>query len=256
VIFGYEGLRLPFYCVSPIGEVIDPAVIPPGYQLRSGWTNQARFVEFKMPLMQPNRYAGRWKVVVQHQGRVCVGAPSTERNETRTVGFLPRECKGYKKPVLYGIAIGVGSNFRMVPCVTPSPVYVEDPILLTAVVSEAGLPVTGCNVTVACTSPSNVTWNVHLLDDGSHFDGSANDGEYAENFRYTYEAGTYHFLFHATGYSRNGEPVVGQAARDKVVLTKPSGPDGGKGSDDDCCQKLLRAIQNQTLALEKLLGKR
>jgi hypothetical protein len=190
VIFDYEGLRLPFYCVSPIGEVVDASVIPPGYQLRSGWTSQARFVEFKMPLKEPDRYAGRWKVVVQHEGRVCVGPPITERNDTRTVGFLPRECKGYKQPVLYGIAIGVGSNFRMVPYVTPSPVYVGDPILLTAIVSEAGLPVTGCNVTVKATSPSNVNSTVTLSDDGAHSDGGANDGEYAENFRYTYEVGT------------------------------------------------------------------
>jgi len=142
----------------------------------------------------------------------------------------------------------------MVPYITPSTVYVGDPILLTAVVSEAGLPVTGCNVTVKSTSPSNVSETVTLFDDGAHFDGSADDGEYAENFRHTYEAGTYHFLFHATGYSRDGEPAVREIARDKVVLPKHDRPDGGgKGGDDECCQKLLRAIQNQTRALEHFL---
>ena len=54
-------------------------------------------------------------------------------------------------PLLYGIAIGVGSGFRILPFVTPGPVYVGDPILLTALISEAGLPIRGCTVTVEAT---------------------------------------------------------------------------------------------------------
>jgi len=253
VIFDYQGLRLPFHCVSPDGEIVDPAVIPPGFQLRSGWTSEARFVEFKMPLLRPDRYAGRWKVVVRHPGRVCTGPPVPSPDQ---LGFLPKECRAYKQPVLYGIAIGVGSNFRIMPFVTPNPVYVGDPILLTAVVSEAGLPVTGCNVTVSATSPSGATWAMTLLDDGAHSDGAVNDGEYADMFTHTYEAGTYHFLFHASGFSRDGEPVVREAVRDKAVLSKvPVQPPGGGGrpGDDECCQRLLKAIQEQTRLLENIL---
>src|SRR5256885_14875882 len=116
--------------------------------------------------------------------------------------------------------MGVGSNFRMLRFVTPNQVYVGDPILLTALVSEATLPMPGCNVTVQATAPSGAVWMLTLFDDGTHFDGSANDGEYADRFAHTYEAGTHHFLFHATGYSRDGEPVVREAVRDKVVLPK------------------------------------
>ena len=53
VLFDYEGMRLPFYCLSPSGEIIDAGLIPPGYQLRSGWTPQTRFLTFKMPALDP-----------------------------------------------------------------------------------------------------------------------------------------------------------------------------------------------------------
>lgn len=251
VVYDFEGMRLPFYCVSPKGEIVDPTVIPPGFQFRSSWTNQTRIVEFKMPLMEPDRYAGRWKVVIEHRGRICFGPPTSEHQDQ--LGFLPRECEPYKYPVLYGIAIGVGSNFRMMPLVTPNPVYVGDPILMTAMVSEAGLPITGCNVNVTVTSPSNATWILTLFDDGAHSDGGTNDGEYANIFTHTYEAGTYHFLFRATGYSRDGEPVVREAVRDKPVLPQKTPGDGGPGGVNECCKELLEAIREQTEMLGRAL---
>src|SRR5438034_11257525 len=130
-----------------------------------------------MPAKEPGRYAGRWKVVVQHRGMICRGHPDPESKQP---GFLPRDCGGTKDPQLCGIAIGVGSNFRMFPFVTPCPVYVGDSILLTALVSEAGLPVTGCSVTVEATSPGGSVWNLTLSDDGMHLDGGPDDGEYAQ----------------------------------------------------------------------------
>ena len=248
VVCDFKGLRLPFYCVSPKGEIVDPAMIPPGYQLRSGATSQARFVEYKMPSKEPDRYAGRWKVIVEHPGRVCRGMPSKRADEP---GFLPRDCNKYKDLILYGIAIGVGSNFRMMAFVTPGPVYVGDPILLTALVSEAELPVTGCNVTVKATSPDGSTSTLQLLDDGAHSDGGADDGEYARLFTHTYKAGTYHFYFRAAGVSRDGEPVVREALRDKPVL--PRGRPRGDGRLDDCCKELLKAISEQTKMLQRAL---
>jgi hypothetical protein len=44
--------------------------------------------------------------------------------------------------------------------VTPGPVNVGDPILLTGVVTEAGLPVTGCTVTVKAVSRDGQRWNL------------------------------------------------------------------------------------------------
>jgi hypothetical protein len=95
-----------------------------------------------------------------------------------------------------------------------------------------------------------------LFDDGAHSDSGANDGEYADNFTHAYEAGTYHFLFHATGYSRDGQPVVREAMRDKVVQQKTTTGGGGNGGDKDCCDKLLRAINQQTKLLEEVLKRR
>lgn len=252
VLYDWKGLRLPFFCVSPRGEIVDPVMIPSGFLLRSGATSQARFVEIMFPSKEAERYAGRWKVVVTHDGRVCRGMPGRKQDEP---GFLPNDCGGYKDPLLYGIAIGVGSNFRMMPFVTPGPVYVGDPILLTALVSEAGLPVIGCTVSVEWTAPSGATGTVTLMDDGVHADGDPDDGEYARTFTQTGSAGTYHFRFRATGWSRDGESVMREALRDKAVLPrKPTGEpdDGHKPDPDECCEKLLEELRAQNRLLKKL----
>ena len=268
VIYDHLGKRLPFFCVSPKGEIVDPAVIPPGFQLRSAFTNQARLVEFKMPLKEPDRYAGTWKVVVRHAGVVCRGNPNPK---SQTPGFLPRDCEqGVKDPILYGIAIGIGSDFRMFPFVTPAPVFVGDPILLTAVVSEAGLPVTGCTVTVEATAPGGAVVNMKLADDGGHMDGGPTDGEYARQFTQTFSPGIYHFKFRAVGLNRDGQQVAREAVRDKPVLSRdtPDPPRGGQPGgttkpgdglpppQDDCCQDLLKELKEQSLLLRRLVSAR
>jgi hypothetical protein len=254
VIYDFEGKRLPFWCVSPQGEILDPSSIPPGFQLRAAATNEARVIEFKMPLQKPDRYAGRWKVVVEHPGKVCFGMPPAKPDN---LGFVSKKCRGSKVPILYGIAIGVGSNFRMTPFVTPAPVYVGDPILLTALVSEAGLPIPGCTVTVEAMAPSGSTSSQILFDDGAHADAGANDGEYANTFTHTFVPGVYHFKFRAVGTSRDGEPVVREAVRDKQVLARDGVPPDGNGRDGkECCDQLLEAIHRQTVLLERLLKKK
>ncbi len=263
VVFDYQGLRLPFHCESPVGELVDPAMIPVDFQLRAGATTQARFVEFRAPAGQPKRYAGPWKAVVEHQGRVCTGMPQAQGRDDG-IGFLPRRCREFDEPVLYGIAIAVGSNFRMTPFVTPAPVYVGEPILLSALVSEAGLPVKGCTVTVDATAPDGATSTLQLRDDGAHQDGGADDGEYAHAFTHTAVEGTYHFRFRAVGTSRDGEPVTREALRDKPVLVKGRPPHDGGGKDggrppgggeggDDCCERLLAAVREQNRLLRRLL---
>jgi hypothetical protein len=255
VVYDWEGMRLPFYCVSPSGEVLDPSSIPAGYQLRSGVTNETRFLQFKTPLRQPNRYAGRWKVVIHHPGRVCFGPPP-RRPKKR--GFVSDKCREHSQPVLYGIAIGVGSNFRMAPYLTPAPVYTGDMIQLNAVVSEAGLPIAGCDVAVEATAPDGSVQSLHLADDGSHGDGSADDGDYGATYTRTYVDGTYHFLFRAVGVSRDGKPVSREAVRDKPVLARKRRTDDGHdgGSQTDCCIELLHALREQTDLLRELLDNR
>jgi hypothetical protein len=260
VIFDHKGRHLPFYLVSPEGELIEPGIVPPGYQLRSGATNTARFVEFRMPQKEPDRYAGRWTVVVTHHGEVCFGIPGENQHidlltaseiETEDLphwkrGFVSFKCEKYTEPVDYSIAVGVGSNFRMQPYTTPGIVHIGDPILLTAVITEAGLPVNGCTVTVKVISPSGNEWNLILKDDGAHDDGDPNNGEYARKFTQTFEGGTYLFTFRATGKSRDGEPVTREAVRAKYVEGDiPIKPDPGKPGSDvkNCCQRLIRLLQ-------------
>jgi len=260
VFYDWEGMRLPFYCLSPRGEVVDPALVPQGYQLRAGAVREARFVEFKLPSKEPDRYAGRWKVHIEHPSRVCMGMPYLRDEKTqyegKIVGFLPSDCKPYSQPILYGISIGVGSNFRMMPFLTPGPVYVGEPILMTVLISEAGLPVTGCDVTVEVISPFGTTETMQLYDDGTHNDGGIDDGEYANAFTHTYDEGTYHFHFRTIGKSRNGEPVVREALRDKAVLKrmaqKPTGGDR-PGASEECCKELLKEIRKQSLLLKRAL---
>jgi hypothetical protein len=269
VIYDYEGIRLPFFCVSPTGEIVDPAKIPTGYQLRATFTDRARVVQFKMPANQPDRYAGTWAVVVVHDGRICLGPPEPGKDET---GFLPARCQpGAETPLLYGIAVGVGSDFRMYPFLTPSPVYVGDPILLTALVSEAGLAVIGCTTTVDATLPDGSTIQVRLYDDGAHSDGAADDGEYAASFTHTFSPGIYHFKFRAVGFSRDGRQVVREAVRDKPVLERgradPGNPGnghsdgtgrpsdgGGPPPQQECCDQLLLQLREQNALLRRLTG--
>lgn len=262
VLYDWEGKRLPFHCVSPRGEILDPVSVPASFQLRSGFTPQTRVVEFKMPFKEPDRYAGTWKVVIRHPGIVCSGGLEQGKpGQDLPLGFVSRRgCKEVKKALLYGIAIGVGSNFRMQPYVTPGPVYVGEPILLTAVLSEAGLPVTGGTVTVAYETPAGATGTITLRDDGAHNDGDPDNGEYARLFTSTPVDGVYHFAFHAVGKSRDGKDVVREAVRDKEVLKKgtPPGTHGNPGDgrpgggDDECCKRLLTLVREQTALLEQI----
>lgn len=243
VVFDHEGMRLPFSIVSPKNEVIDGVSSPPGFAVRIGSTTTARFVEFRMPTGQPQRYSGRWSVQIDHPGKVCSG--EIRGNKDMLPGFLPTKCRKHKDPVDYGIAIGIGSNFRMQPYVTPAPVRVGDPILLTAVITEAGLPVTDCTVSVKAVTPSGALWNFALFDDGAHEDGDRDDGEYAKLFTHTQEAGTYEFTFRAEGRSHDDEPVVREAVRTKYVEGRlVIDPNGGRpGEPDLCCERLTRLIE-------------
>ncbi len=275
VIYDWEGKRLPFFCRSPKGEILDPASLPPGFQLRAGVTPTARIVEIKMPKAEPNRYAGTWQVVIQHPKQICYGEleirknPREDANQAiQGVGFISRRgCKKETNPLLYGIAIGVGSNFRMQPYVTPSPVYVGEPIQLSAVLSEAGLPIIGATVTVRAESPTGVISDHVLKDDGAHGDSDPDDGEYGKLFTATPVDGVYHFTFRAEGRSREGKRVVREAIRDKEVLRKgppPGGNGNGRpgndlpndGKGDECCEKLLDSLREQTELLRKIVHER
>ena len=238
VIYDLGGIRLPFFLQSPKGEVIDANFVAQGFQLRSGFSPTSRFLDFRTPMGEPDRYAGRWKVIIRHDGRACRGSP-IKGGKAKQFGFLPRECSATKSPIEYGIAIGAGSNFRLQAYVTPAPVKVGDPILLTGVVTEAGLPVTGCTVTVQATAPDGQTWSLKLADDGGHQDAEADDGEYARVFTQTAVAGSYVFAFRATGLSRDNEPVTREAVLSKYVegWLRPPPPGGGTpGGDDECCR--------------------
>jgi hypothetical protein len=128
------------------------------------------------------------------------------------------------------------------------------------------LPVTGCSVTVEVEAPGNSPTSLPLSDDGSHLDGSADDGEYARQFTQTFVAGVYHFKFRSVGFNRDGKQVVREALRDKAVLERrveeppgtglPGGErptDGHRPPHEDCCDEMLNLLRDQKLLLERLL---
>ncbi len=246
VMYDLGGLRLPFWLESPAGEIVDAGFVPPGFQMRSGFTETTRFVDFVMPAKEPKRYAGRWKLVVMHDGRVCRGSPP---KEPKSIGFTGRDCAETKSPVEFGFAIGVGSNFRLQAYVTGAPVKVGEPIRLTAIPTEAGLAVMGCTVTVDAVGPGGQLWsNIVLKDDGAHDDGDADDGEYARLFTDTAVAGTYSFTFRASGLTRDNKPVNREVVRSKYVegsirQPPPGDPGGNGGMSDACCKRILALLE-------------
>lgn len=264
VLYDHPGKRLPFFIVSPKGEVLSGTSLPAGFSLRFHSTPTARFAEFYFPHKEPDRYAGRWKVIVRHEKRVC-GDERNKGEEKEDVGpgFTPRKCREYDQPVDYGIAIGAGSNLRMQPYVEPGDKYVGDTLRLTAVVSEAGLPVKNSHVKVTVTNPIGQVFNVVLRDDGQSQDGGADDGEYARVFTQTTMAGVYSLKFRAEG-QQAGRPYEREAARSKTIYDKRRPPGGGDTSDDgkpggggspggrDCCRELLRALRRQEALLKRI----
>lgn len=104
-----------------------------------------------------DHYAKTWHLVIKYEGKLCredkkaATTHTTYHNPTKDnpqFGFVFGGCFEYTDPVDYGFSIGIGSNLRMQAYVTPGVVKIGEPIHLTAMVGEAGLPSIGCNVTV------------------------------------------------------------------------------------------------------------
>ena len=116
VIYDHDGIRLPFVLKTAAGEIHRMGV-PPGFEICPGITNTARFIEVKMPPDEPDRWAGTWKLTIRHDGRACRFEPVSEHTSAAMLrqqfgfGFQPQRCGEHKSPIMYGVAIGVGSNF-------------------------------------------------------------------------------------------------------------------------------------------------
>jgi hypothetical protein len=234
VLYDFQGKRLPFFIESPTGEMIKDMGVPTGFAIRAGASPTARFAEVKLPAKEPTRYAGRWRVIVAHDGYTCQGWVGQESGP----GFLPKKCRKEKNPVDYGIAIGAGSNLRMQPWVDPSTTFVGQDFRLNATLAEAGLPVLGATVKVEVKAPGGHTWTVKLDDDGASGDGAANDGDYGGRFSQTYQPGNYQLTFVAEGMIR-GLAWRREAHRTKPVFSKRNPPkDDNPGGKDECCLRL------------------
>lgn len=250
VVYDKDRKRIPFYLESPAGEIIDVNAVPQGFHIRSGIVPSARFIELNFPSGEADRYAGCWKVVLEHEGIACES--KGEGPEEFGFGFKPNKCSGFEQPITYGIAIGAGSSFRMTPFVEPGTKQIGESVRLNSLISEFGQPVLNCTCNVEVKSPSGRVYHYNMLDDGQHEDDDADDGNYGWVFTQTHETGFYQFTFRAEGRSRDGEPVKREAVRSKyiqgsvpLIPGKRDGipgtpvPDEGKG---DCCQRMVRVL--------------
>ena len=260
VIYDEHDKRLPFHLVTPNGEEISGTILPPGFGVRYQSTDTARVVEVTFPKLEPKRYAGRWKVVVDHRGYVCAGdinLPDQEPErdgeeevdaralyaEVGNPGFVPQKCRGHEEPVDYGVAIGAGSNLRMQPYVEPGTKHIGDVLQLNASLAEAGLPVKAATVRVRVESPTGAQHTITLRDDGHSQDGDADDGDYGGQFTQTSAAGVYKLNFRAEG-RQAGRPYVREAHRTKAIYGRRESPrEQGESAMDNCCRKLLNALQ-------------
>jgi hypothetical protein len=179
VLYDKPGERLPFFIVSPNREVFSGASLPAGFNIRYHSSDTARFVELFFPNRETDRYAGSWRVSVHHAKRICEGDINTRRKGDKIGdGFTPSKCRKYTKSVDYGIAIAAGSNLRMQSYIDPGVKYLGDTLRLTAVLSEAGLPVKNSSIQVTIEAPAGQQFNVLLRDNGLNQDGRADNGEY------------------------------------------------------------------------------
>jgi hypothetical protein len=261
VIYDHPDGRLPIFLISPAGEQISGASLPPGFGMRFRSTPTARFIEVKFPQGEPERYDGLWHAVVVHEGRICQGDinppdhqdkkskdhPNGGNSQDVGRGFLPRDCRETKNPVDYGIAIGAGSNLRMQAYVEPGTKFVGDTIRLNGVLAEAGLPLKDSNVRVFAESPSGAEYTIILRDDGLHQDGDEDNGDYGGLFTNTMETGVYRFLFRAEGLQA-GRSYVRELHRTKTIYDRRKPPTVGRPDGDDCCRELIRLLKerNQT----------
>ncbi|MCF0075195.1 choice-of-anchor D domain-containing protein [Dyadobacter sp. CY261] len=272
VMYDKDHIRIPFYIRTPGGIEIDVTTVPVDFAIRAGISPTARFVEILMPADKPEIYAGTWTVIVKHLGSACVANEAfvysqKERDSIQQLekyyetGFKPKSCKEeFGLNVLYGIAIGVNSEFSFIPFVTPGIVKTGEMIQLTASVEQFGGPVRNCQIKVVAQKPNGRTSVHYMADDGQHGDDQSNDGFYGLPFLGTDQSGTYTFTFTCYGQSRDGKPVQREAVRSKYVEgTEPLIP--GKDSypitpvdTEDCCRKNSRILNLIALLLTIILA--
>ena len=212
----YKHGVLPYQIVAPDGTTFPAGAPPPGFAQTVFEPTNASIVRLKLPTEKPELYQGDWHIVVTHPHATLLG-PGPQRD--------PRETKD---PVDYGLYIGVLSNLRLLGLLSPQPIFVGDPILVTGFLSEEGIPVLNANIDVTVTHPNQSTSALALHDDGAHNDGEANDGEYAAEFRQTAAAGGYSFTYHAFGTSARGGTFVREISLGKHVIGQDGdGPEAG-----------------------------
>lgn len=212
----YKNGVLPYRIVAPDGTTFPAAAPPPGFAQTVFEPANASIVRLKLPTEKPELYENNWQIVVTHPHATFLG-PGPKRD--------PRETND---PVDYGLYIGVLSNLRLLGLLSPQPVLIGDPILVTGFLSEEGIPVLNANIDVTVTHPNQSTSALALHDDGAHNDGAANDGEYAAEFRQTAAAGGYSFTYHAFGTSARGGTFVRETSLGKHVIGRGGGgPEAG-----------------------------
>jgi len=98
------------------------------------------------------------------------------------------------------------------------------PIIIKATLKDDLGPILNANVVANIQTPSS-NEGITLYDDGSHNDGAANDGIYANTYLNTQETGAYAFKVDASGASNRGDTFTRTATK-AVVVSGDSDGDG------------------------------
>lgn len=238
----YKNGVLPYAIDAPDGTEYPIGTPPSGFGQSVHAPPNARIVRIQLPTDEPHRYAGIWKIRVLHGGKLELTEDPTKENPSGSTRSV--EAGG---PVDYALAVSVFSNLRLLGYVSPQPLYLGDPITVTAVLTEEEIPILGATVDVRVRFPDAVTQRtLRLHDDGVHDDGEAGDGVYANRFTETLQEGSYQFAYHAVGES----PRQGNFVRETFVgqyVTRPgrtpedeTAPGGDR--DAGCCQWIKLAV--------------
>jgi len=188
---------------DPSGQLIDPSSTVGGVGVHvKNWGN-AQLIRIKFPpRSHSDSYTGIWKLLLQPALKDSI---SSRRDVSKR---LMTSVVAVPKTVSIAFMASVGSDYRMRTSLTSGPVFVGQPIHLSAELTEAWWPAPNGVVSAEVTRPDGSRATRALFDDGLHGDGMAGDGTFGFDITDTWQKGYYEFFFRGKGYTERGDIVI------------------------------------------------
>jgi len=186
----WGGSDLDLTLVCPDGSMVDPTIAATDPNIR--YTNAATYeiYEVKLPMQ------GEWTM--------------------RVFAAEATGVEGYSATVL------ATTNLTLQVYTDKDEYRLSEPVKLTAIVTKDGDPITDAAVKATIERPDRTTDLLWLYDDGTHDDGGASDGVYANYYNNTTISGSYSIEIQASG-TWGEEPFV-REARQSIHVTEVISP--------------------------------